>query len=877
MGAGAADCGENLTWTLTDGVLTVSGSGAMTNWSKPAAVPWYSSRSTIEAVVIGQGVTGVGNYAFYNCTKLKTVSLPQSLAAIGRNAFQGCKSLETVTIPQEVTDIGSAAFYECTGLTQLTLGDGLIAIGDEAFFGCSGLTRLDIPAGVSEIGMYAFADCAGLSSIRVAQGNPSFSSDAAGCLFNKDQTALLLAPMQLSGVYRIPDGVTTVSFEAFFECAGVVGLVIPDSVTDVGDYAFYGCEGLTHVTYSGSPQQWGYIAVGAENTALVQAQTQHYGASPDSVYAYENCVTGGMFCSLCNSFVTSYTNQTGSHSYETVTDMNCGECGYVRTLSTLSLLQEPTVLEYELGAAEPDPAGGVLQATFSDGSAGTVNLTADMITGFDSSTLGEKTLTVSWGGKTVLYKVTVVLGTPDSLELVAFPKTCSYVVGQSVDLTGLELQAQYASVGAVTVTAQQVTLEPVDMVVAGKKTVTVRVGEKAVSFEILVHEKQELTAEPALYPESEHNYAINTDETKTFSYPNAVCLVLTFDDQSYVEGGYDYIYIYDGQNNLVATLTGKLYNEQLTVAGDSVQIRLVSDGSSNRYGYGFASIVAQLPRHSYEDGFCTVCGQLQYGVAVMENGTAVAGGDTVEQALQVYGGNGQYLKLYTNHTVDVTLEQDLYVDLNGHSLGGQIRTNGYKLYGMDSTTDGYTCDKTGVLTCTDQQGEPVLVQTHCRSNGRRYMAVKTRDGYSFHRFYLSITHQTLRPSSDGVGFKAVFYGDELVQEQIDSFGFGLQLGNFREITVSRPGAEFISGKIVTARIENYDVLRHGETPLYAFAVLELTDGTQIRSSQCTMTLRGMLETLNENYVNLTAVQLKAVAAFIKKYTLHSFWNVENLI
>lgn len=873
----AASCGDSLSWTLEDGVLTVSGTGSMSSWTSAGAVPWYSSRSAITSAVIGEGVTDIGNYAFYNCASLTSLTLPDSLTAIGRNAFQGCKSLTEVTIPDEVTDIGSAAFYDCTGLTTLTIGSNVIAIGDEAFFGCTGLTTLTIPGSVSEIGLYAFADCKSLTGIWVDEANQAYSSDDAGCLFNKNKTELIMAPLALSGVYHVPQGVTDIGFEAFFECAGLVGLTIPDSVTAIGDYAFYGCEALSHITYSGLAAEWDYIAIGTDNTCLLTVATKHCDAEADTVYSYQNCVSSGMFCGICNDFITMEDAVAGSHSYEDIEDMDCQSCGYVRALSSLVLQQQPTTLEYALGTGVLDTAGGLLKATFSDGSSGTVEIKSTMVSGFDNTKLGSQTLTVTWGGKTVSYSVTVALGTPDSLTVVTLPDRVDYLVGSQPDLTGLTLSAVYKNYGTVTVTAEQVGMDTVDMTTPGRKTVTVRVKDGTAAFEILVHNKASLTVDASLYPESSHNYASNTDETKSFSCPGAFNLTLTFDSQSYVENGYDFIYVYDGQGTLVKKLTGKLYNEILTVSGDTVKIRLTSDGSSNRYGYAFASIAADIKEHSYEQGYCTVCGQLQYAVAVMENGAPVGGGETVAQAMQYYGANGQYLKLYTDQTVDISLCADLYVDLNGHSLSGVIIANGYQVFGMDTTTDGYSAEKIGWFTCTDENGEAIVPVTHFKFGGKRYMSIKDDKGYSFHRFYLGLTHQTLKPTVTGLGFKAVFCGDAMVQSQLDSYGYTLCLGNYSPRTFANSADSFQSGKTVTLRIDNYDVEKHGETPLYASAVLKLTDGTVIESAQCTVTLRGLLETVNDNYQNYEEPQLTLLREMIEKYTVIQSWKVENLI
>ena len=232
------------------------------------------------------------------------------------------------------------------------------------------------------------------------------------------------------------------------------------------------------------------------------------------------------------------------------------------------------------------------------------------------------------------------------------------------------------------------------------------------------------------------------------------------------------------------------------------------------------------------------------------------------------------IQLGSNAVDTATVTGDFIIDLNGYDLSG-ITVNG-TIYGMDSTTDNYTCESIGTLTLVSGTVIPNWKSTTDQLGAvRRYMAISDGNSYTFHRFYLAVTHQTLRPATDGVGYKALFYGDEMVLANLTGFGFNMQLGENTPKMVTT--GTFTSGKVLTLRIDNYDVEKHGETALYASAVLKLKDGTVIESTRCTMTLRSMLETLNLNYAQFSETQLAAVAAFIKKYAIISTWKVENFI
>ena len=164
-------CGDNLTWTLDDaGNLTISGTGAMDDWTFDNHVPWYENREIVKTVVVEAGVTSIGESAFYHCTSLTGITLPAGLTSIGDDAFVGCKKLTGVDIPDSVTEIGNTAFIGCNMLARLDLPAGLTSIGDAAFAGCTALTSVDIPDSVTEIGNEVFSSCSMLTRVDLPAG-----------------------------------------------------------------------------------------------------------------------------------------------------------------------------------------------------------------------------------------------------------------------------------------------------------------------------------------------------------------------------------------------------------------------------------------------------------------------------------------------------------------------------------------------------------------------------------------------------------------------------------------------------------------------------------------------------------------------------------
>lgn len=193
MGAWAWTSG-NCTVTLSAGVLTVSktsGTGAMADYESASDQPWYGSRTSITSIVVGEGVTHIGNCAFRSCAKVTSISLPTSLTSIGDNAFNGCNNtaLTSITIPDKVTTIGQSAFANCSKLTSVTIGNSVETIGNYAFQSCSSLTTVTIPDKVTTIGNCAFRLC-NLTTVTL-NGNPTIGINAfpSGAAFTMNLTA----------------------------------------------------------------------------------------------------------------------------------------------------------------------------------------------------------------------------------------------------------------------------------------------------------------------------------------------------------------------------------------------------------------------------------------------------------------------------------------------------------------------------------------------------------------------------------------------------------------------------------------------------------------------------------------------------------------
>ena len=223
-------CGENVYWSLDDkGVLTISGTGKMTDYYGENKSPFYN-REDIKSVVIKSGVTSIGDYAFCECSSLKSITIPNSVTSIGDSAFGRCYNLTSVTIPNSVTSIGDSAFWCCTSLSSISMPSNVTSIGNGAFYECKSLTSITIPSSVTRIGAFVFSGCSSLTSITIPNSVTSIGDYAFSRSGLKSIT--------------IPNSVTSIGSYAFHDCENLLSITIPNSVKSIGGNVFYGTKWL---------------------------------------------------------------------------------------------------------------------------------------------------------------------------------------------------------------------------------------------------------------------------------------------------------------------------------------------------------------------------------------------------------------------------------------------------------------------------------------------------------------------------------------------------------------------------------------------------------------------------------------------------------
>lgn len=283
--------GGGLNWNLTKaGTLTISGNGAMPDFSSAEEHRWKENSSKIRKVVIEPGVTSIGDGVFLNSSVL-SVKIPTSVTTIGSNAFNG-SSIISVAIPSNVKNIGDNAFRNCVNLSSVTVSDGVKAIEQNAFRACNSLKTIALPASIEKVGAAAFFECTDLISAtfapsdkQVALGDNLFSK----CDYlmgvtlpkyaNQMGAGMFMNCGRLSGV-EIPKGVESIPENTFASCSGFTTVIIPDSVTRIERSAFQGTA-LKNIYFAGTEAQWNSISISPDMKNIISNAVKHYNYTTD--------------------------------------------------------------------------------------------------------------------------------------------------------------------------------------------------------------------------------------------------------------------------------------------------------------------------------------------------------------------------------------------------------------------------------------------------------------------------------------------------------------------------------------------------------------------------------------------------------------------
>ncbi len=589
---------------------------------------------------IGEFVYGWQDGAFYGCDGLKNVSFEEGATTISRGLFAHCPGLESIVIPDTVTKIGDNAFRDCANLKTVELNNGLELIDTSAFNSCTSLTAISIPDTVSSMGTYVFANCTSLTTaklpnIRVRIMAYTFENCTSlekivlpdtvteiqdhafkNCTSLKDITwskslntikDYAFENCDALNEVKLPDSVTNISAGAFYDCDGLTSVSIPNSVTSIGAKLFYDCDALTDVK------------LGNGITTLTDSMFKHcdvlesvivpYRVTTIANNAFNECVK------LTEITIPSNTTSisTSAFSYParltiygvsgTTAETYAGDIG-----ATFVAIDKPatgvTLNRTELTLNKGQSAKLLVTIEPNDFTDATKWKTSDsaVATIADDGTVkavGVGTATVSFIAGNTKASCTVTVLQP--VTRLSFTKSSISLDGGDTVQLDVNISPEDAANKDIVFSSSDESVATVDqagLVTALKKgtaTITVAAqdgsGCKATCrITVLTNATVCKTVEEL---QSKHNYDPNSSELWVYTQLGAKKLSITFSEETSVEEGSDYIYIYDNNGNELGKYTGtELAGKTIEVTGDTVKIKLTSDEVMCEYGFAVTKIEA---------------------------------------------------------------------------------------------------------------------------------------------------------------------------------------------------------------------------------------------------------------------------------------------
>ena len=525
--------------------------------------------ANLEKIVIPDTVTSMGDYVFYgckklsevklpntrknimqsmfqDCTSLKTIILPDTVTTIQMNAFSGCTALETIVFPDSLTSIQGSAFLDCSSLKNVTWSKNLTSIDSSAFSNCSALETLELPISVTTLGYGAFSNCDGLTTIIVPD-----SVTKLGTQVFYDCDALTSV--------KLGSGITTIPESTFEHCDALESIVIPRRVTTIGNTAFKDCVKFTSITIPRS------VTSISGNAFSYPAKMTIYGVAGTYAETFANANN--------IKFVDKQVNATAVTLSRKELTLSKGAS------ATLFLTVTPEDFTDEVSWK----SGNTSVVTVND--AGVIKAVG----------LGTVTIKVVVGNVSASCKVTVQQPVT-SISLNKTSLTLEALATYQLTATAYPNNAVDRRVSWSSSAPDIASVDDNGLVTAHKKgsatvTATAMDGSDVTKTCAVTVSNTAYICATVEEMESPHNYPDNCNDFWVYTIPGAEKLRVTFDARTDIEDGFDYLYVFDGTGKQVGKYTGtELAGQTITIPGDTVKLKLVSDGSGNEWGFKVSRI-----------------------------------------------------------------------------------------------------------------------------------------------------------------------------------------------------------------------------------------------------------------------------------------------
>lgn len=546
----------------------------------------------IEEITIPNTITQVGESAFRNCTSLKKVDFPGSIVSIEDYAFSGCKSLGNFELQSGVKEIKSNTFSNCISLQEAYIPDTVTAMGGSTFYGCTNLKKAHIPNIRQNLTAYTFYNCQKLAEVNLPDTLEAVREYA---FYNCDSLKEI----------KLPEKVSCIEGYAFYDCDTLETVTMPTALTELGKFAFAECDSLKNVTIGEGittiPQKAFYNCIALEEVVVPYKVTSigqyAFGNDPklakitiprsvtsidETAFSYKNVMSiYGVPGTYAQTYADTYgyqfvSNEVKAESVEIVPAEPVVNSGYTVQLQLKVVPSDFTDAvswkSADTSIATVDRTGlvkGVAKgSTTIKVIVGSVSKTCKLTVNqpVTSVSLSASSKTMSAGEEAVL-KATVYPAGATNKE-VTWSSSADEIV--SVDQTGA-IRALRKGIANVTATAQDGS------------------GRSATCKVTVTNNLYIVDSEAGF--ESSHPYPDNCQDIWEYTDENAAKIAITFSDDTSVEDGFDYLYIYDVNKKQVGKYTGTaLAGKTITVTGTKVQVKLVSDDAGSEYGFRIVKV-----------------------------------------------------------------------------------------------------------------------------------------------------------------------------------------------------------------------------------------------------------------------------------------------
>ena len=517
----------------------------------------------IKEAIIPNSVTSIGYNAFYNCSKLTSVTIPEGVTTIGDYTFYNCSQLTNIEIPNSVTSMGYGVFQDCTSLTNVTIGSGVTNILNNIFNGCNKL-----------------------ESINVSEENKTYSG-VDGILCNKEQTEIICIPIAIKEV-NIPDTIIEIENGMFDSCRSLTSVTIGRGVADIGNIAFSKCSKLENINVSEKNANYssvGGILYNKQRTEMIMVPRATKEVDvPNTVtkiknYAFYNCD---------NLKMITIGDRVTDIEIEEVSFYNCSELKSINVSNNNTAYSSIDGILYNKEQTRLVKVPRAVEKVLMPGTIETIgNYAYNDCTNLSDIVIrnGVKTIESYAFNNCSRLKNIIIPNSVIRIEGCAF-NNCgnlnNVIIGNGVTSIGNEAFSNCRNLEDITVSEENNTYSSVNGVLYDKDQTSIIIIPDKNKGEIIIPKGM-------FSIETEHDYSNNISRTYVKTIQGATSLTLTFDSNCFLEDNYDYVIISDKNGTDIYNSKGQgnkaLANKEITVEGDTVKIHFYTDRSNVYWGF----------------------------------------------------------------------------------------------------------------------------------------------------------------------------------------------------------------------------------------------------------------------------------------------------